>query len=81
MFFNDTESSKRTLLTHICQQDHAPSAILIEEAGGVITDADGEPLNFGLGRSLENNYGIIAAGKDVHSRVLKAVKQVRAEGK
>jgi 3'(2'), 5'-bisphosphate nucleotidase len=59
--------------------DHAPGQILIEEAGGIVTDSRGEPLNFGLGRTLGENYGVIAAGKDVHPRILEAVQKVLAE--
>ncbi|KAF9466742.1 hypothetical protein BDZ94DRAFT_1157389 [Collybia nuda] len=61
--------------------DHAPGAILIEEAGGVVSDSRGDPLNFGLGRTLGENYGVVAAGKDVHRRVLDAVQKARAEAK
>ena len=60
-------------------QDHAPGQILVEEAGGIVTDSRGEPLNFGLGRTLGENYGVIAAGKDVHHIVLGAVQKALAE--
>ncbi|EIW53050.1 3',5'-bisphosphate nucleotidase [Trametes versicolor FP-101664 SS1] len=59
--------------------DHAAGLILIEEAGGVITDGRGEPLDFGLGRTLGENFGVVAAGKDVHDRVIAAIKQAKAE--
>ncbi|KAH9896085.1 3',5'-bisphosphate nucleotidase [Cubamyces lactineus] len=59
--------------------DHASGAVLVEEAGGVITDGRGEPLDFGLGRTLGENYGVVAAGKDVHAKVITAVKQAQAE--
>ncbi|KIP08931.1 hypothetical protein PHLGIDRAFT_126660 [Phlebiopsis gigantea 11061_1 CR5-6] len=59
--------------------DHAPGAVLVEEAGGVITDSRGEPLNFGLGRTLGENFGVIAAGKNVHAHVLEAVKKAKEE--
>ncbi|KAF8962865.1 hypothetical protein BDZ97DRAFT_1702081 [Flammula alnicola] len=61
--------------------DHAPGQILIEEAGGVVTDSRGEPLNFGIGRTLGENFGVIAAGKDVHPRILEAVQKALAETK
>jgi 3'(2'), 5'-bisphosphate nucleotidase len=51
--------------------------VLVEETGGVITDSRGEPLDFGLGRTLGENFGMIAAGKEVHARVLEAVKQAK----
>ncbi|OCH87115.1 3(2),5-bisphosphate nucleotidase HAL2 [Obba rivulosa] len=59
--------------------DHAPGSVLVEEAGGVVTDSRGLPLNFGLGRTLGENYGVIGAGKDVHPRVLAAVQKVQRE--
>jgi len=55
--------------------DHAPGQIIVEEAGGVVTDSRGLPLNFGIGRTLGTNFGVIACGKDVHPRVLAAVQQ------
>lgn len=51
----------------------------MEEAGGVITDSRGKPLDFGLGRTLGENFGVIAAGKEVHSRVLAAIQQAKDE--
>jgi len=63
-------------LFSICQ-DHAPGVVLVEETGGVITDSRGEPLDFGLGRTLGENFGMVAAGKEVHARVLEAVKQAK----
>ncbi|KAL6300007.1 3',5'-bisphosphate nucleotidase [Sparassis latifolia] len=59
--------------------DHAPGSLLVEEAGGVITDSRGEPLDFGLGRTLGENYGVVAAGRTVHSKVLEAVKLAKEE--
>ncbi|PCH34604.1 3(2),5-bisphosphate nucleotidase HAL2 [Wolfiporia cocos MD-104 SS10] len=59
--------------------DHAPGSVLVEEAGGVITDSRGEPLDFGLGRTLGENFGVVAAGKEVHSRVLGAIKRAKEE--
>jgi len=61
--------------------DHAPGSLLVEEAGGVITDAHGLSLNFGLGRELQENHGVVAAGKTVHGKVLAAVKQALGEEK
>ena len=62
-----------------CVQDHAPGSILVEEAGGIITDSRGSSLDFGLGRTLGENHGFVAAGKDVHSRALDAVQKAQAD--
>lgn len=59
--------------------DHASGSLLVREAGGLITNSLGQPLDFGLGRTLGVNYGIVAAGKDVHALVLAAVQRARAE--
>lgn len=61
--------------------DHAPGSLLVEEAGGVITDVRGIPLNFGLGRELRENYGVVAAGKAAHGKIIEVVKQVLEEEK
>lgn len=62
-------------------QDHAPGSLLVEEAGAVVTDSRGQPLDFGLGRTLGENFGVVAAGKTVHPRVLEAVKRAQEEEK
>ena len=61
--------------------DHAPGQILVEEAGGIVSDSRGKPLDFGLGRTLGENFGVIDAGKDVHGKVLAAVQQALADAK
>ncbi|KAH8995959.1 3',5'-bisphosphate nucleotidase [Lactarius akahatsu] len=59
--------------------DHAPGSLLVEEAGGVISDYRGRPLDFGLGRTLGENFGVVAARKEVHAEVIAAVGAVLAE--
>ncbi|TDL27045.1 3(2),5-bisphosphate nucleotidase HAL2 [Rickenella mellea] len=59
--------------------DHASGSLLVEEAGGVITDMRGEPLDFGLGRTLGENFGVVAAGKEGHAKVIAAIKKVKEE--
>jgi len=41
----------------------------------VVTDASGKPLDFGLGKTLKANKGIIATPANVHAEVIKAVKE------
>ena len=53
--------------------DQAAGAIVLEEAGGRITDLDGAALDFSVGRRLENNRGICATNGRLHARVLEAV--------
>jgi len=60
-------------------QDHAPGSLLVTEAGCTITDSRGKFLDFGLGRDLGENFGVIAARKEAHHQVLAAVKQAVEE--
>jgi 3'(2'), 5'-bisphosphate nucleotidase len=71
----------RRLLTTSSNQDHAAGILMVEEAGGVSSDLRGQPINFGLGRTLGENHGVVACFKDLHSRVLEASKQAREEEK
>ena len=54
--------------------DQAAGAILIEEAGGRVTDMHGEPLDFGCGRTLARNAGIIASNGHLHEAVIEALR-------
>ncbi len=53
--------------------DHAAGALLIEEAGGRVSDGRGSPLDFGRGRTLAANRGVIATNGHLHDAVLAAV--------
>lgn len=55
--------------------DHAAGVLIIEEAGGVVTDAGGRPLDFSKGEYLEGlDRGIIAcAGAKLHEKIIRAV--------
>ena len=54
--------------------DHVAGAIIVTEAGGRITDGSGAPLNFGLGRYLDLNKGIVAAAPKLHAAVIEQLK-------
>lgn len=53
--------------------DHAAGSIIVEEAGGKVTDFKGKPLQFNLGKKLENNVGIVATNKSLHDKILDAI--------
>jgi len=55
--------------------DHAAGVVIIEEAGGVVTDARGSPLDFSKGIYLESlDRGIIAcSGASLHEKIIRAV--------
>jgi 3'(2'), 5'-bisphosphate nucleotidase len=54
--------------------DHAAGAIVIEEAGGRVTDLDGNPLDFSAGRRLATGRGIVATNGLLHDQVLEACR-------
>ncbi|KAK4576592.1 hypothetical protein RGQ29_027224 [Quercus rubra] len=55
--------------------DHAAGVVIVEEAGGVVTDAGGRPLDFSKGVYLEGlDRGIIAcSGATLHEKIIGAV--------
>jgi 3'(2'), 5'-bisphosphate nucleotidase len=59
--------------------DHAAGSIVVEEAGGRVTDVHGNALDFSRGRALDGNQGIIATCGAIHDRVVEAVRGVRAD--
>ncbi|ORX95140.1 hypothetical protein BCR34DRAFT_579482 [Clohesyomyces aquaticus] len=56
--------------------DHAAGVVIVQEAGGEVSDAWGKPLDFGIGRTLKENKGVVAAPKEVFPTVIEAVKEV-----
>ncbi|KAK4759747.1 hypothetical protein SAY87_022878 [Trapa incisa] len=55
--------------------DHAAGVVMIQEAGGVVTDAGGQPLDFSKGIYLDSlDRGIIAcSGAKLHRKIIEAV--------
>jgi 3'(2'), 5'-bisphosphate nucleotidase len=53
--------------------DHAAGALLVEEAGGRVTDAQGADLDFGAGRKLFRNRGVIVSNGQLHEAILSAL--------
>ena len=58
--------------------DHAAGAALVAAAGGRVTDLDGKPLDFSLGKTLAHNRGIIASNGVLHDQILAAVQRAGA---
>ncbi len=56
--------------------DQAAGSLILEEAGGRITDLNGVPLDFSQGRTLENNTGVVASNGHLHEAVLRAIARV-----
>ena len=53
--------------------DHAAGMLVVEEAGGVVSDIDGKPLDFGHGRTLRHNRGVVATCGPIHAAVIDAI--------
>src|SRR5271165_897737 len=56
--------------------DHAAGALIVEEAGGTVTDIMGRPLDFHHGRELSANRGVIVTNGRSHARVLEALRDL-----
>ncbi len=56
--------------------DHAAGALLVEEAGGRVSDLDGRPLDFAAGRTLRHNRGVLASHGPLHDQLLAALGRV-----
>lgn len=54
-----------------CIWDHATGVLLVEEAGGETSDAKGAKLDFGHGKRLEQNHGIVACAKGLKAKLVK----------
>ena len=62
---------------HDAVWDQAAGALLIEEAGGCVTDLAGQPLDFTGGRRLLRNTGMLASNGLLHRAALEAVRRAR----
>jgi 3'(2'), 5'-bisphosphate nucleotidase len=59
--------------------DVAAGVLVIEEAGGRVTDLRGRPLDLTTGRDLTRNYGSLISNAHLHDAVLSAVSAVLGE--
>ena len=58
--------------------DQAAGSLVIQEAGGVITDLDGVPQDFTTGRTLRRNRGVLASNGHLHPKALEVLRQIGA---
>ena len=56
--------------------DHAGGVLVVEEAGGKVSDIRGRPLDFTRGSSLTENLGVVVSNGGLHAAVLDAVASV-----
>ena len=57
-----------------CIWDHAAGVIIVEEAGGKVTDLHGKKLDFMVGARLENNQGVVVSNAGLHDAVVEALR-------
>lgn len=55
--------------------DHAGGVLVVEEAGGCVTDIHGKPPEFWHGSSLSANEGMVVTNGRFHAAVISAVQQ------
>ena len=58
--------------------DQAAGSIILEEAGGRITDLSGKPLDFTQGRMLKKNRGVLATNGLLHEKVLEGLVAIKS---
>jgi 3'(2'), 5'-bisphosphate nucleotidase len=58
--------------------DQAAGSVLVEEAGGMVTDLDGVALDFSWGRELSGNRGLCATNGLLHQDALQALGAIQA---
>lgn len=63
-----------------CIWDHAGGVLVVEEAGGTVTDIDGTPLEFTHGPRLVANRGVVVANRELHPRVIEAIRAAESGG-
>jgi 3'(2'), 5'-bisphosphate nucleotidase len=56
--------------------DHAAGAIVASEAGCVVTDITGAPLDFGQGEGLAKNRGIVCAAAPIQPKLVAAIREL-----
>lgn len=54
--------------------DHAAGAIIVEEAGGKVTDMNGKPLDFFKASKMNDNRGVVVTNGLIHDSVIEALK-------
>ncbi len=59
--------------------DHAAGTLVVEEAGGRVTDMYGQPLDFASDHLMHHNRGVIVSAGPFHEAVIVAIAQGKAE--
>jgi len=56
--------------------DHAAGMLIAQEAGAIVTDITGRPLDFTHGQVLEANRGVICAAASLHPKIIAAIESL-----
>ena len=56
--------------------DHAAGSLVVEEAGGKVTDMHGKPLDFGSSERLHGNEGVVVSNGAIHDDVIAALSNI-----
>ena len=54
--------------------DHAAGAIIVQEAGGTVTDIAGNDLDFSAGKKLINNRGVVVTNGPLHDEIIALIQ-------
>ncbi len=54
--------------------DHAAGTLILEEAGGQVTDMYGQPLDFASDYKMNNNRGVVVSNGPMHNAVIEALR-------
>lgn len=60
--------------------DQAAGSLVVEQAGGRVTDLSGRPLDFSTGSLLTNNRGVLVSNGSLHEPALAALQALGADG-
>ncbi|MBN2525268.1 MAG: 3'(2'),5'-bisphosphate nucleotidase [Deltaproteobacteria bacterium] len=57
--------------------DHAGGVLVVQEAGGKVTDIKGRPLDFTHGQTLAKNIGVIVTSGTFHDAIINAIDELK----
>jgi 3'(2'), 5'-bisphosphate nucleotidase len=56
--------------------DHAAGLLIVEEAGGRVSDVEGKPFDLTTGQRMADNRGAVVTAASIHDQVVAAVRLV-----
>ena len=56
--------------------DHAAGLVVVEEAGGRVSDVEGKPFDITTGQRMTQNRGAVVTSASIHDEVVAAVRSV-----